>query len=280
MLFRSALGVVGAAIGTLASRVIMIWVLWWFLAHHNKAKWYVRHLRFRILSTKVFKKILGLGFPSAMQMFFEVVFFTGAIWLSGVLGKNPQAANQIALNLSSMTFMVAMGFSVVAMIRVGNQKGKGAFSELRRIAFSIFLLALICSVLFAVVFLTFNHWLPTMYLDMSNLEQLSDNNQVLEMAKTLIIIAALYQISDAIQVVALGALRGLQDVFYPTLYTFFAYWIVGFPISIYLGMYTDLGITGIWIGLLAGLVMAALTLLWRFHKLSRRFIGSASGALS
>ena len=275
-----ALGVVGAAIGTLASRVIMIWVLWWFLAHHNKAKWYVRHLRFRILSTKVFKKILGLGFPSAMQMFFEVVFFTGAIWLSGVLGKNPQAANQIALNLSSMTFMVAMGFSVVAMIRVGNQKGKGAFSELRRIAFSIFLLALICSVLFAVVFLTFNHWLPTMYLDMSNLEQLSDNNQVLEMAKTLIIIAALYQISDAIQVVALGALRGLQDVFYPTLYTFFAYWIVGFPISIYLGMYTDLGITGIWIGLLAGLVMAALTLLWRFHKLSRRFIGSASEALS
>ncbi|MBL6607674.1 MAG: MATE family efflux transporter [Flavobacteriaceae bacterium] len=275
-----ALGVVGAAIGTLASRVIMIWVLWWFLAHHKKAKWYVRHLRFRILSTKVFKKILGLGFPSAMQMFFEVVFFTGAIWLSGVLGKNPQAANQIALNLSSMTFMVAMGFSVVAMIRVGNQKGKGAFSELRRIAFSIFLLALICSVLFAVVFLTFNHWLPTMYLDMSNLEQLSDNNQVLEMAKTLILIAALYQISDAIQVVALGALRGLQDVFYPTLYTFFAYWVVGFPISIYLGMYTDLGITGIWIGLLAGLVMAALTLLWRFHKLSRRFIESASGALS
>ncbi|MDA1209857.1 MAG: MATE family efflux transporter [Bacteroidetes bacterium] len=275
-----ALGVVGAAIGTLASRVIMIWVLWWFLAHHKNAKWYVRHLRFRILSTKVFKKILGLGFPSAMQMFFEVVFFTGAIWLSGVLGKNPQAANQIALNLSSMTFMVAMGFSVVAMIRVGNQKGKGAFSELRRIAFSIFLLALICSVLFAVVFLTFNHWLPTMYLDMSNLEQLSDNNQVLDMAKTLILIAALYQISDAIQVVALGALRGLQDVFYPTLYTFFAYWVVGFPISIYLGMYTDLGITGIWIGLLAGLVMAALTLLWRFHKLSRRFIESASGALS
>ncbi|MDA0719302.1 MAG: MATE family efflux transporter [Bacteroidetes bacterium] len=275
-----ALGVVGAAIGTLASRVIMIWVLWWFLAHHKKAKWYVRHLRFRILSTKVFKKILGLGFPSAMQMFFEVVFFTGAIWLSGVLGKNPQAANQIALNLSSMTFMVAMGFRVVAMIRVGNQKGKGAFSELRRIAFSIFLLALICSVLFAVVFLTFNHWLPTMYLDMSNLEQLSDNNQVLDMAKTLILIAALYQISDAIQVVALGALRGLQDVFYPTLYTFFAYWVVGFPISIYLGMYTDLGITGIWIGLLAGLVMAALTLLWRFHKLSRRFIESASGALS
>ena len=122
-----AMGVVGAAIGTLASRLIMVWILWWLMAHHQKARWYVRHLRWRILSTRVMKKILRLGFPSALQMFFEVVFFTGAIWLSGVLGKNPQAANQIALNLSSMTFMVAMGFSVVAMIRVGNQKGRAAF---------------------------------------------------------------------------------------------------------------------------------------------------------
>ena len=70
----------------------------------------------------LFKKIIRLGFPSALQMFFEVVFFTAAIWLSGFLGKNPQAANQIALNLSSMTFMFAMGLGVTAMIRVGNQK--------------------------------------------------------------------------------------------------------------------------------------------------------------
>ena len=275
-----ALGVVGAAIGTLASRVIMIWVLWWLLAHHQKAKWYVRHLRFKILSSRVFKKILRLGFPSAMQMFFEVVFFTAAIWLSGLLGKNPQAANQIALNLSSMTFMVAMGFSVVAMIRVGNQKGKGEFSELRRIAFSIFLLSLIFALLFAVVFFTLNHWLPTMYLDMNNLDQWADNNEVLEIAKSLIIIAALYQISDAIQVVALGALRGLQDVFYPTIYTFISYWIIGFPTSIYLCMYTPLGITGIWIGLLSGLVAAAATLLWRFNRLSKRLIGEGPASLS
>ena len=268
-----ALGVVGAAIGTLASRVIMIAVLWWLLAHHQKAKWYVRHLRFKVLSTQVFDKILRLGFPSAMQMFFEVGIFTAAIWLSGVLGKNPQAANQIALNLSTMTFMFAMGFSVVAMIRVGNQKGKGAFQELRRIAFSIFLISVLCAGVFALFFLIFKNALPRIYLDLEDLSQLADNQQVLMLAGELMLIAAIFQISDSIQVVALGALRGLQDVFYPTVYTFISYWVVGFPISYYLGMHTNLGSMGIWIGLLAGLSVAALTLLWRFNRLSKRLIG-------
>ncbi len=265
-----ALGVVGAAIGTLASRVLMIVVLWWLLAHHKKAKWYVRNLRFRLVSSRVFKKILRLGFPSAMQMFFEVGIFTAAIWLSGVLGKNPQAANQIALNLSSMTFMVAMGFSVVAMIRVGNQKGRAAFDELRRIAFSIFLLSGLCALVFAVVFLIFRNTMPMIYLDLEDLSQIADNREVLVLAAELMLVAAIFQISDSIQVVALGALRGLQDVFYPTLYTFISYWVVGFPISYYLGMHTALGSTGIWLGLLAGLSIAALTLLWRFKRLSTR----------
>ena len=79
---------------------------------------------------------------------------------------------------------------------------------------------------------------------------------------------------------ALGALRGLQDVFYPTIYTFISYWIIGFPTSIYLGMYTPLGITGIWIGLLSGLVAAAATLLWRFNRLSKRLIGEGPASLS
>jgi MATE family multidrug resistance protein len=207
-----------------------------------------------------------------MQMFFEVGIFTAAIWLSGVLGKNPQAANQIALNLSTMTFMFAMGFSVVAMIRVGNQKGKGAFQELRRIAFSIFLISVLCAGVFALFFLIFKNALPRIYLDLEDLSKLADNQQVLILAGELMLIAAIFQISDSIQVVALGALRGLQDVFYPTVYTFISYWVVGFPISYYLGMHTDLGSMGIWIGLLAGLSLAALTLLWRFNRLSKRLI--------
>lgn len=215
---------------------------------------------------------MGLGFPSALQMFFEVAIFTAAIWLSGILGKNPQAANQIALNLSSMTFMVAMGFSVVAMVRVGNQKGLKRFRELRRIAFSIFLLSIILAAVFALLFLVFNETLPKLYLDFDNTEEFADNFQVATIAAKLLLIAAIFQISDTIQVVTLGALRGMQDVKIPTLITFIAYWLIGFPISYYLSMIDDYGSAGIWIGLLAGLTASGVMLFIRFNYLSKKLI--------
>jgi MATE family multidrug resistance protein len=218
------------------------------------------------------RKLLNLGFPSAMQMFFEVAVFTAAIWLSGILGKNHQAANQIALNLSSMTFMVAMGFSVVAMIRVGNQKGLQSFEELRRIAFSIILLTALAGVVFAILFMVFNTALPELYLDMKDLNNSMDNNEVIQIASKLMLIAAVFQISDAIQVVTLGALRGMQDVKIPMVITFIAYWLIGFPISFYLSMYTSYESSGIWIGLLAGLTASAVMLSLRFNYLSKKLI--------
>ena len=116
------MGIVGAAIGTLISRVFMLIFLWWLLHANVKSKFYITNIKIFRLEKSMIKKIIGLGFPSALQMFFEVAIFTAAIWLSGLLGKNAQAANQIALNLSSMTFMVALGLSVAAMVRVGNQR--------------------------------------------------------------------------------------------------------------------------------------------------------------
>ena len=152
-----AMGVVGAAVGTLVSRVVMVIYLWFLLYSKEQSKAFVTHIKLFTLSKKMLSRVFNLGFPSALQMFFEVAIFTAAIWLSGVLGKNPQAANQIALNLSSMTFMVAMGFGVAAMVRVGNQKGLKRFDELRRIAFSIFLLSTILAVIFAILFLSLIH---------------------------------------------------------------------------------------------------------------------------
>ncbi|WP_121908267.1 MATE family efflux transporter [Ulvibacter antarcticus] len=266
------LGVVGAAIGTLASRVIMVAHLWYLLAKHPKSKPFVLHIKLFTLSKKMLMKIINLGFPSAMQMFFEVAVFTAAIWLSGILGKNPQAANQIALNLSSMTFMVAMGFSVVAMIRVGNQKGLQNFKELRRIAFSIFVLTILLAVVFAALFMVFNTMLPELYLDLDDISNLIDNNEVVSIASTLLFIAAIFQISDAIQVVALGALRGMQDVKIPMVLTFIAYWLIGFPVSYYLSMHTDYESSGIWLGLLAGLTASAIMLFIRFNYLSKKLI--------
>jgi len=266
------LGIVGAAVGTLVSRLIMVFYLWVLLLRNNKTRPYLLDLNFLNLSKIMIKKLFNIGFPSAMQMFFEVAIFTSAIWLSGILGKNPQAANQIALNLSSMTFMIAMGLSVVAMIRVGNQMGLNKYVELRRIAFSIFMIAILFAIIFASLFLIFNNLLPKMYLDFDDPSKIFDNYEVLEIAKTLLIIAAIFQISDTIQVIALGALRGMQDVLIPTLITFISYWVIGFPISYYLSIYTEYKSTGIWIGLLAGLTSSGIFLFMRFNYLTNKMI--------
>ncbi len=266
------MGIVGAAVGTLASRFVMVIFLWILLRGKEKSKAYVTSIKIFVLELTMIKKIIALGFPSALQMFFEVAIFTAAIWLSGILGKNPQAANQIALNLSSMTFMVAMGLSVAAMVRVGNQKGLQKFVDLRRIAISIFLLGFLIAAVFALIFIVCNQMLPKIYLDVDDLKNMADNTEVISIAAKLLIIAALFQISDAVQVTVLGALRGLQDVKIPTLITFIAYWIVGFPISYYLGLYTDYKSEGIWIGLLAGLTTSAFLLYFRFNKLTKTMI--------
>ena len=266
------LGIIGAAIGTLASRFIMLGYIWYLLRMKPKLRDYVSGFNFKKLSTTFFRKIIDLGFPSALQMFFEVMIFTAAIWLSGVLGKNPQAANQIALNLSSMTFMFGMGLGVAAMIRVGNQKGLRNFLDLRRIAQSIFFLTLLLEIAFAILFLIGRFWLPTLYLDETDPTNLADNLEVMSLAAQLLLVAAFFQISDGLQVVILGALRGLQDVKIPTFITFIAYWIIGFPICYYLGLYTPLKSIGIWIGLLSGLTASAIMLYLRFNYMTKRLI--------
>ncbi|MCW5515931.1 MATE family efflux transporter [Muriicola sp. Z0-33] len=266
------LGIIGAAIGTLASRIIMLVFLWVLLRNKEKFRAFVSGFNFKKIEKRVMKKIIDLGFPSALQMFFEVAIFTAAIWLSGVLGKNPQAANQIALNLSSMTFMFGMGLGVAAMIRVGNQKGLQNFKELRRIAQSIFFLTLLFEVVFAILFLICRHWFPTLYLDVGDLTNQADNLEVISMAAQLLLVAAFFQISDGLQVVILGALRGLQDVKIPTFITFIAYWLIGFPISFYLGLHTELKSTGIWIGLLSGLTASGIMLYIRFNYLTKKLI--------
>ena len=266
------MGVVGAGVGTLISRLVMLFLLWFFLKQLKKTKVYLEKIQFLVLDSTMLKKIMGLGLPSALQMFFEIGVFTAAIWLSGTLGKNAQAANQITLNLSSMTYMIAVGLGVVATIRVGNQKGLNQAVELRRIAKSVFLMGLIFATLFAVLFMVFHELLPGFYLDLDDAINFKDNNEVIDLAAQLLIIAGLFQISDSIQVVFLGALRGLQDVKIPTLITFSAYWIVGFPLSYYLGNSVRYGSVGIWMGLLAGLTAASVFLYLRFDYLSKKLI--------
>ncbi|MDB4180521.1 MATE family efflux transporter [Flavobacteriaceae bacterium] len=266
------MGIMGAAIGTLISRTVMLVFLILIVKYNSKIKQCLNDIRQIKIDKLMFKKILAIGIPSSLQMVFEVVFFTTAIWLSGLLGENPQSANQIALNLSSMTFMIASGLSVSAMVRVGNQKGLKNYVDLRRISFSILLLGLILALFFALCFILFSDLLPYIYIDLNNTLNYKDNLEVIEITSKLLIIAAVYQISDTIQVIILAALRGMQDVKIPTLITFVAYWLIGFPVSYFLGSDDMLGSEGIWIGLLSGLTIAATLLYIRFNILTNRLI--------
>ncbi|NHN25059.1 MATE family efflux transporter [Flavobacterium jejuense] len=270
--FFPKLGIVGAAIGTIASRFVMLGYMHYMMNLKKKFHPYFKGFSLKEIKREVNIKIIKLGSPSAMQMFFEVALFTGAIWLSGNLGTTSQAANQIALSLASFTFMFAMGLSVAAMIRVGNQKGLEDYKKLRLVAFSIFLLAIFLEIIFATFFVLFHEKLPGLFVDLNNLEDLTKNTEVVAIAAQLLLVAAVFQISDGIQVVVLGALRGLQDVKIPMYITFIAYWVIGFPISIYLGLYTSLAASGIWIGLLAGLSVAAILLYIRFNYLTKKLI--------
>lgn len=257
------LELVGAAYGTLISRIVMMIFMIGILSSRTKFKPYFVWLKINEIRRNLFGKIINLGFPTAMQMLFEVGVFTAAIWLAGTMGTIDQAANQIALNVSSMTFMIAVGLGVTATIRVGNQKGLKNFTELRRVSLSIFLQVLLIECVFAIAFIVFKNVLPQIYID---------NEAVVNTAASLLLIAGLFQLSDGFQVVVLGALRGLQDVKVPTYITFVAYWIVGFPICYVLGKVYDYGSQGIWIGLLAGLTISAILLYLRFNYLTNKLI--------
>ncbi|PQJ30427.1 MATE family efflux transporter [Nonlabens arenilitoris] len=254
------LEVEGAAYGTLVARILMVPVLIFLLTRKVELKKYFTLIE--SFSVSIIKKLLHLGFPTALQMFFEVSLFTAAIILSGVLGTKNQAANQIALNLSAMTFMVGVGLSVTATIRVGNQLGAGNITELKRIARSIFLLTLIFDVFFALMFYSFRAQLPWVYID---------DIEVVKIASSLLVVAAFFQVSDGLQVVFLGALRGLQDVWIPSLICFVAYWLIGFPVSYYLGIILDYDGQGIWMGLLLGLSVSSILMYLRYRYLIKLY---------
>jgi MATE family multidrug resistance protein len=252
----------GAAVGTLISRVFMLVLLYLILRKRPKLKPYFVLMK-KSLDKKIFKRLINLGFPTALQMLFEGGIFTATVLLAGTLGTNAQAANQIALNLASMTFMIAVGLGVTATIRVSNQKGKKQFQTLRDVAYSIFLQVFIIEGFFALGFILLKGFLPTLYID---------DAEVLMLASQLLVIAALFQLSDGLQVAILGALRGLQDVKVPTLICFVAYWLIGFPVSYFAGKAEALGSMGIWLGLLTGLTASAIMLYIRFNMLSKKQI--------
>jgi MATE family, multidrug efflux pump len=211
----------------------------------------------------VIKKILSLGLPSGIQYFFEVGAFSFAVVMVGWLGTKQQAAHQIAINLASISFMAVLGISVAGSIRVGNAVGMRDISETRRAGFTASLLGASVMLVSGLIFILFRNFLPTLYIN---------DQEVISYASSLLIIAALFQLSDGTQAVGIGILRGLTDVKIPTAITFIAYWIVGLPVGYLLGFTFGLNVQGIWIGLLLGLTTSAILLTLRFNSRSKHLV--------
>jgi len=254
------LGLNGAAIGTIFSRLLMLGILLFYL----RAKPSFR-LLFHFPQWKADKamlsEILKRSIPAGFQAFFEIAAFSFAVIMMGWLSETELAAHQIAINVASTTYMMATGFAHAGSIRIGEAWGKRDGTGIRLSGRAAYTWVIGFMGLCSLVILLFGQWIIKIYID---------DNAVLTAALPLLMIAAFFQLSDGVQAVGLGVLRGLADVKIPTYITFVAYWVIALPAGYLLGFKLNMESVGIWLGLLLGLTFSAVFLYARYNKVSRR----------
>ena len=260
------LGLTGAGIATISSRTFMALMLMIVITRSKEMLPYAPLLKFRGPDFPVIRRLLAIGIPAGCQYFFEVSAFAASSVMIGWMGTIPLAAHQIALNLASISFMVAMGISSAATIRVSNAVGGNDIQATRRAGFTA---ALLCAGFMAsagLIFILFRVFLPGLYIS---------DKAVIDISAALLVIVAFFQVSDGTQAVGLGILRGITDMKVPTFLTLAAYWIMGLPSGYYMAFKLDMGIYGVWYGLLVSLTASALLMMFRFHIKTRTKIGPA-----
>lgn len=260
------MGLMGSCWASFISRVVMALAMFAYVYYNKHFKKYWQGFNFKVpdfvrTDKKLIKKILGIGIPSGLQWVFEVGAFAFAVIMIGWISPDAQAAHQIALSIAASTYMMASGLSAAASVRVGNQLGLKSRAGIRIAGFSAFAMVLIFMGIMALTFILLQNFLPTLFSKESN---------VMTISTSLIVIAAFFQLSDGIQVVGLGVLRGVKDVKIPTIITLISYWAIGLPLSYFFGFKMDLGVQGVWYGLSLGLTVAAVFLFWRFNYVSKR----------
>ncbi|MBL7849925.1 MAG: MATE family efflux transporter [Cyclobacteriaceae bacterium] len=255
------MGLNGAGWATFIARVVMaVWMgAYVFYGHRFTA--YRAGFRFGDYSRSLINRMLHIGIPAGAQFIFEAAAFGFSAIMMGWLGANTLAAHQIAINLATVSYMTTSGLGAAATIRVGTFLGQRDGVAVRRSGFTLIGLGIGIMLLWAIAFIAGKHLLPGFYID---------NASVLEIAAPLMVIAGFFQMSDGVQVVCAGALRGLQDVKIPSLLIFVAYWVLALPIGYVLAFVLGYGALGIWMGLLLGLTLTAGAMVWRFNQLSRR----------
>lgn len=212
---------------------------------------------------KYITELIRIGIPIGISMCMEVTMFAVVALVMGSLGTYAVAGHQIAINIASITFMIAFGLSAAITVRVGQNMGKSGPKEARFSGIVGVAVAALFMTLTALLMSVFPGFLTGLYTDDVELQKL---------AVQLIYMAAIFQISDGLQVSGLGALRGLKDTSIPMYVNLIAYWIIGLPLGYLLGITLGWGPKGLWIGLIAGLTVAGILHNWRFNVLTRKMI--------
>jgi len=258
-----ALGLTGAGISTLISRTLGAWVIFEWMRRDPAARVAWPKQWWAPLSTTRLKEMLQLGLPTSGILFFESGAFAAAAIMMGWLGAAALAAHQIAFTCAGTTFMVTLGLSMAAGMRVSAAVGANEPARLRPIGFSALGLGIIIAAVFMVIYLVAGRTVAGWFVDDAG---------VVALAAQLLVVAALFQIVDGAQVISAALLRGLQDVKLPAIITFVAYWGVAIPGGFFLGVHGSFGAVGIWSALAAGLGFAAIFLGWRFARLTRSHV--------
>ncbi|WP_151088099.1 MATE family efflux transporter [Hymenobacter baengnokdamensis] len=256
------LGLMGAAWATLIARIGMALLMGQFVLRTQllRAKRPATMAEWLRPGLAELRGQLALGLPIGVQMMLEVGAFSFSYLMIGWIGVTPQAAHQIAINVASVTYMAATGIAAAATIRVGNLRGSGDMAGARQAGFAAYWLAFGFMGTMGLLLIVLRHSIPAFY---------NTDPAVVAQAATLLAIAAGFQVSDGLQVVGLGALRGLEDVKVPSVVALLAYWAIALPLGYGLGFGLGLGAPGIWLGLLTGLSLVAGVLLLRFRRESQ-----------
>lgn len=207
------------------------------------------------------KRILQLGFPIGLAIFFEVSIFSTAAIVLSPLGETLVAAHQIAISVTSQLFMIPMSLAIALTIRIGTYYGEKNWLAMRKVQYLGLLTGTVLAVATMALIWFFRSEIVSIY---------TSDYEVAQVAMYLLLFAIAYQLMDAWQVSAAGCLRGMQDTKGPMWITMIAYWVIAFPVGVYLARFTEMKAAGVWVGLIVGLTVACVLLLTRLYRINHR----------
>lgn len=254
------MGYMGSCWATFIARVVMGVGFLIFVFRHKSINSFAVYYKEAKINARHFWSLLKDGLASALQFTFEVAAFAIAGLLAGVFGKEQIDAHGIALSMAAFTYMFASGIGSATTIRIGNYYAKHDLANLKLAIKTSYKLVIITMGFMAFIFICFNTILPIVF---------SSDAEIILIASKLLLFAALFQLFDGTQVVAIGALRGLEDYKYPTYVAFIGYWIIALPLCYVFGFMMNYKVYGVWLALSIGLGFVAIALSMRIRNLIR-----------